>query len=87
MGDWHVFIFIITGNFERFQHIKFETSFLETTNFKKKLETIFYLKVLRIKKQQFDTKQLCQKPMLRQTEYAIQNGPITKNGVLPATTL
>ena len=28
-----------------------------------------------------------QKPMLRQIKWWLQNGPITKNGVLPATTL
>ena len=28
-----------------------------------------------------------QKPMLRQIEYWVQNGPITKNGVWPVTTL
>ena len=28
-----------------------------------------------------------QNTMLRQTEWGVQNGPITKNGVLPATTL
>ena len=30
---------------------------------------------------------LCQKPMVRQTEWQLQNGPITKSGVLPETTL
>ena len=35
----------------------------------------------------FHTKLLCQKPMLRQTEWAVQNEPITKDGVLPVTTL
>ena len=28
-----------------------------------------------------------QKPMLRQIEWRLQNGPITKSGVLPVTTL
>ena len=30
---------------------------------------------------------LCQKPVLRQIECGVQNGPITKNGVSPVTTL
>ena len=30
---------------------------------------------------------LCQKAMLRQIEWRLQNGPITKGGVLPVTTL
>ena len=28
---------------------------------------------------------LCQKPMLRQIEWGVQNGPITENRVLPVT--
>ena len=35
----------------------------------------------------FDKKPSCEKPILRQIEWGIQNGPITKNGVLPVTTL
>ena len=35
----------------------------------------------------FHTKLLCQKPMLRQIEWGIRNGPITKNGALPVTNL
>ena len=31
--------------------------------------------------------EFCQKPMLRQIEWQLQNGPITKSGVLPVTTL
>ena len=30
---------------------------------------------------------LSQKPMLRQIEWGVQNGPIPKNGVLPVITL
>ena len=36
---------------------------------------------------QLHTKLSCQKPMLRQIEWWPPNGPITKNGVLPVTTL
>ena len=35
----------------------------------------------------FYAKLSCQKPMLRQTEQWVQNGPITKNGVFTVTTL
>ena len=35
--------------------------------------------------QHFHTKLLCQKPLLRQMEWGVQDGPITKNGVLPVT--
>ena len=34
----------------------------------------------------FHTKVPYQKPMLRKIEWLLQNGPITKNGVLPVTT-
>ena len=40
-----------------------------------------------MKSQHFHTKLLCQKPILRQIEWGVQNGPIRKNGVLPVTTL
>ena len=36
--------------------------------------------------QHFHTKMPYQKPMLRQIEWRLQNGPITKNGVLLVTT-
>ena len=35
----------------------------------------------------FHTKLSCHKPLLRQIEWGVQNGPITKNGIQPATTL
>ena len=35
-----------------------------------------------MKVQNFHTKLPCQKPMLRQIEWGVQNGPITKNGLL-----
>ena len=37
--------------------------------------------------QHFHTTFPCQKPMLKQTEWGLQNGPITKNRVLPVTTI
>ena len=44
------------------------------------------MKVLRLKSHHFYTKLRCQKPMLRQIEWAVQNRPIAKNGVFPVTT-
>ena len=38
-----------------------------------------------MKAQHFYMKLLCQKPMLGQIEWEVQNGPITKNGLLPLT--
>ena len=41
----------------------------------------------KIENHYFHIKLLCQKPMLRQIEWGAQNGPTTKNGNLPLTTL
>ena len=57
------------------------------TFLKKNWSTAFYLKLLRLKMRYFHTKLLSQKPMLRQIEWWVENGPITKKGVLPATAL
>ena len=38
----------------------------------KNWSTVFLLKVLRLKKQHFHTKLLCQKPVLRQIEWGVQ---------------
>ena len=47
----------------------------------------FSSKFFRLKTQYFYTNLPSQKPMLRKIEWEVQNGPITKNGVLPGTTL
>ena len=53
---------------------------------KKHWSTVFWLNPLRLKTHHFHSQLLCQKPMSRQIEWWLQNGPITKSGVLPATT-
>ena len=40
-----------------------------------------------MKAQYFHTKLPCQKPMLKQIEWEVRNGSITKDGVLPVTAL
>ena len=45
------------------------------------------LKALRLTTHHFHAKLPCQKTMLRQIKPWLQNGPITKNGVLPVTAL
>ena len=55
--------------------------------FSKNWSTVYLLKALRLKTQQFYTKLLCQKAMLMQIEWGVQNEPITKNEDLPVTTL
>ena len=49
--------------------------------------TAFYLNILLLKAQHFHAKDPCQKPKLRQIKQGVQNGPTTKVGVLPLTTL
>ena len=78
----------ITGDFERFQHLNFETSFLKKLKFfLKNWITVLQFRVLRITAQHFHTKLPCQKPMLKQVAWEVQNGPITKSELLPLTTL
>ena len=55
--------------------------------FFKKLEYHFLVETTEIKTHHFHSKLLCQKPMLRDIEWQLQNGPITKSGVLPVSTL
>ena len=49
----------------------------------KNLEYSFLIESTKLKAEHFHTKLPCQKPMLRQIECGVQNGPITKNGVFP----
>ena len=64
-----------------------ETNFLKNKNlFFKKLENSFVVKSTMIESVHIHTKLPSQKPMLRQIEWGVQNGPITKNTVLPVST-
>ena len=56
-------------------------------SFSKNWSTAFLLKVLRVNVQHFHARLQCQNSMLRQIEWELQDESITKNGVLPATTL
>ena len=47
----------------------------------------FLVESTKLKTRHFHAKLPRQKPMLRQIEWRVQNGPITKNGVLPVTAL
>ena len=51
------------------------------------MEYRFSLKSTTIENATFLAKLPCQKAMLRQIEWGVQNGPMTRNGVLPLTTL
>ena len=61
--------------------------FWKTKNFFKKLEYHFLVESTKIENSCFYTKLPYQKSMLRQMEWRVQNGSITKNGLLPVTTL
>ena len=78
----------ISESFGRFQYFNFETIFFgKRKPFLKNWSTVFWLKPLRLKTYNFHSTLLCYKPMLRQIEWQLQNGPITKSGVWPVTTL
>ena len=62
----------------------FETNFLKNENLQK---TGVLLKVFGFKTQHFHTNLPCHKPMSRQIEWEVQDGPTTKNGVLPISIL
>ena len=57
----------------------FERSQYKTKTFFKKLEYRFLLEITKIETES------CQKPMLGQIEWGVQNGSIKNNGVLPVT--
>ena len=73
--------------FRTFSILTLKQILRKTKTFLKNWSTAFYLKVLRLKTHYFRSKLLSQKPMLRQIESWIQNGPFTKKGVLPAAAL
>ena len=69
-----------TGNFKPFEYCNFKTNFLKKRkSFSTNWSTVFHMKILRLKMQGFQTKLPCKKPVLRQLEWEVQNGPITKN--------
>ena len=72
----------ITGDFEHFQCLDFETIFLKKENLFLKTRIPFLVESTTIKVQHFHGKLPCQKLMLRQ-----RMGLFTKNAVLPLTIL
>ena len=61
--------------------------FWKTKTFFKKLDYRFLVESTKIENASFPCKTGNQKPILRQIKWWLENGPITKNGVLPVTTL
>ena len=70
-----------------FNTFNFETNFLENKTFFEKLEYRFLVESTKLKTHHFHTKLPHQKPMLRQIEWWLQNGPVKKNGLLPVNNL
>ena len=82
------FYVAISGNFKRFQHSNFETDFLENGSLFQKTGVPFFSWIsTKIENVSLPYKTVYQKPMVRQIEWWVQNGSITKNGVLPVTAL
>ena len=84
MRDWHVFMWQ-SLEFWMFSTLKLWNQFCRKPS-SKNWSTVFLLKVLGLKMQHFRAKLPCQKPMLRQIKWGVQDGPITKNKVLAVTT-
>ena len=61
--------------------------FCKTKAFFIKLEYRFLVETIKIQNTLFSFKTSLLEAMLRQIEWTLQNGPITKSGVLPLTTL
>ena len=72
---------------EVFNTLTLEQIFWKTKTFFKNWNTVFWLKLLRLKTHYFHSELLCQKPVLRQIEWRLQNRPIRKSGAFPVTTL
>ena len=71
------FYVTISGNIERFQYLNFETDFLENEKLFQKTRYRFLVESTKIENASFHTKLSYQKPMLRQIEWRVQNGPVT----------
>ena len=77
----------ITGNFELFQYFNFEINFLKSEFFTE-LEYRFLVESTKIENATFSYKNvMSEDSVLRQIEWGVQNGLITKNGVFTVTTL
>ena len=81
------FFFGLSENFKRFQYFNFETDLLENENHFQKLEYRFLVESTKIENASFPYKIAISKANAMTNKMVAQNAPITKNGVLPVTTL
>ena len=77
----------ISENLKRFQQLNFETDFLKNEKFFQKLEYRFLVESTRIENASFPYKTATSEVNGKTNYMVTTNGPITKNGVLPVTTL
>ena len=84
LRNWHVFMWQPLEILNVFTTLSLKLIF---ENLFKKLEYRFLVQSTRLKAKHFHRKLTCQKSMSRQIEWEVQNGPITKDGVLPLPTL
>ena len=74
----------ISGNFERFQNFNLKIDFLKNKNL---FKYSFLVKSTKIENAPFPYKTAISEANVKTIECWVQNGPITKNGLLPVTTL
>ena len=81
MRHWNISL----ENLNIFITLPLKQGFWKTKTFFKKREHCLIVERTTIENAIFHTKLSCQKPVSRQVEWGVQNGPITKNGVLTLT--
>ena len=78
----------IIWNFERFNTLTLKQSFLETKTFSKKMENRFSVESTEIENVTFPYKSALPEVNVKTNiDWSVQNGPTTKDAVLPVTTL
>ena len=77
----------VSESFKRFQYFNFETNVLENENLFQKTEVPFLVETTKIEIISFPLKIALSATNFKKTEWQLQNGPITKSGILPVTTL
>ena len=93
--QYNMFFMWVTRNIERFQYFNFETNFLKNEKLFQNTGVQFFSWKYKDRKSNIsnisksDRQQNCpvRSHVLRQIEWGVQNGPITKNRVLPVTAL
>ena len=79
LKDRRIFMWQLQKILNIFTALALKQVFWKTKSFYEKLECHFLVEISTIENDIFHTKLPCQKPMLRQIEWGVQNGPITKD--------